>query len=216
MRSHYNRAVMKGGVAAIVVVAAGSIFTAGSAEAQRERSLEVDVAECVEIESPAERFRCYESRVDAALGEPAPAAREETPPAPPPAAASTESAARPAEPPAAIPERAIDADRPTAAIDAERAGQADDFGLRPARAQSVREERPEPEEFFGTIESIREALPNQYVITLENGHVWRQTRPSFYPLRPGHRVRIYSTQWGSSYRMTSDELNGFIQVRRIR
>lgn len=236
MLSGYERTVTRRGGALIAVVAAWSILGTGMAEAQRERGrLEVDVADCVEIESPAERFRCYESRVDAALGgaasaETAPAASTETAPA---ARAETAPAASAATTPAAAaepaPAPAASAARPSAtaarpveslpAVTAERviepAPNADDsFGLPPPREERVRQER-ETQEFYGTVASVRETLPNQYIITLENGHVWRQTRPSFYPLRPGHRVRIYSTQWGSSYRMTAEELNGFIQVQRI-
>src|SRR5690606_7981111 len=56
----------------VIAAAAGMAATLGLlgaelAVAQGEPALEVDVADCVEIESPAERFRCYESRVDSAL-----------------------------------------------------------------------------------------------------------------------------------------------------
>ena len=55
-------------VAAGTATALG-LLAAGLAVAQGDAALQVDVADCVEIESPAERFRCYESRVDSALRE---------------------------------------------------------------------------------------------------------------------------------------------------
>jgi hypothetical protein len=208
MRRSNDRSIMqRAGTAAIIFAAAGGVLAAGSALAQRDRSLEVDVAECVEIESPAERFRCYESRVDAALDAAEPPAPDEAPPAESSSPASGSSRASSSEAPAPIPEREIAA---------ERAAAPDDFGLRQPDERESGEEGGEQQEFFGTIASLRETVPNRYIITLENGQVWRQMRPTFYPLRPGHRVRIYSTNWGDSFRMSSDELNGFIQVERVR
>ena len=40
--------------------------------------------------------------------------------------------------------------------------------------------------------------------------------PQRYPLRVGARVRIYSTGWGEAYRLSAEEVNGFIQVERVR
>lgn len=64
------------------------------------------------------------------------------------------------------------------------------------------------EEFVGTIASLREREPNAYVITLENGQVWYQTRPERYVMRPGQQVRLYPTRWarrtGSRSRRTAD------------
>jgi hypothetical protein len=54
------------------------------------------------------------------------------------------------------------------------------------------------------------------MITLDNGQVWRQMQPKRYPLQPGYDVRIYSSRWGNSYRLSSPILNGFIQVERVR
>lgn len=72
------------------------------------------------------------------------------------------------------------------------------------------------EEFVSTIASLREREPNAYVITLENGQVWYQTRPERYPMRPGQEVRLYPTRWGKSYRLAIEENGGFIQVDRVR
>jgi hypothetical protein len=84
-----------------------------------------------------------------------------------------------------------------------------DRTTQPPRGQS-------PQEFVGTVTALRETVPNSFVITLDNGQVWRQMRPKWYPLRPGQRVRIYSTNWGNAFRLTAEELNSFIQVERVR
>ena len=63
---------------------------------------------------------------------------------------------------------------------------------------------------------LRETVPNAYLITLDNGQVWRQTQPKYdYSLRPGSDVRIYSSRW-RSFRLTSPQLSGYIQVERVR
>lgn len=196
------RTKVKLSAAALLVVGAVGL-AAGPALSQGTRALEIDVADCVDIESPAERFRCYESRVDAALSETSTSAREAAPVAEAPPEAQAERT------PAAAATAELDIVPPSADVD--------DFGLRRSSKRAARRDRDQDrEELFGVIASLRETVPNSYVITLENGQVWRQVRPSFYPLRPGQIVRIYSTNWGDSYRMSAEELNGFIQVQRVR
>ena len=197
---------LREGRAALAVAAIGVAFAAGVSEAQDGRTLLIDVADCVEIESPSERFRCYESRVDAALGE----ARDDAPAAQP-AAVAAERPAESAAPAFVAPSSGVIAERELE-LKADRSADASDFGLR----RQTRERRREREELFGTVASVRETVPNSYIVTLENGQVWRQVRPKFYPLRPGHQVRIYATNWGDSYRMSAEDLNGFIQVERVR
>jgi hypothetical protein len=67
-----------------------------------------------------------------------------------------------------------------------------------------------------SVKELHEVLPNAWQITLENGQVWRQTVSKRYELRAGAQVRIYSTRWGSASRLTSDTINGYIQVERVR
>jgi hypothetical protein len=71
-------------------------------------------------------------------------------------------------------------------------------------------------EIVSTIAGLRETVPNSYIITLDNGQVWRQMRPKTYPLRIGHAVRIYPTNWGEAYRLTVEGVGSFIQVERVR
>ena len=85
------------------------------------------------------------------------------------------------------------------------------------RAERRRTEaQEEPAEVVSVVRELREVVPNAYLVTLENGQVWRQTEPKQYPLRPGLKVRIYGTRWGSASRLTAEELKSYIQVERVR
>ncbi|HEY3517108.1 MAG TPA: hypothetical protein VGL98_08670, partial [Gammaproteobacteria bacterium] len=80
------------------------------------------------------------------------------------------------------------------------------------------EAKPEPEEvqeIQALVTELRQTVPNAYLITLDNGQVWRQTVPKMYRLREGSPVRIYMSRW-RAYRLTNEELKGFIQVERVR
>lgn len=71
-------------------------------------------------------------------------------------------------------------------------------------------------EILATIADLRERQPNAWLITLDNGQMWDQVRPQWYPLTPGDEVRLYPTNWGSSYRLTETSRGGYIQVQRVR
>jgi hypothetical protein len=83
-----------------------------------------------------------------------------------------------------------------------------------ARGSDRKEEQP-PADIEARIAELRETVPNAYLITLDNGQVWRQTVPKAYPLQAGHPVRIYYSRW-RSYRLTNETLKSFIQVERVR
>jgi hypothetical protein len=163
----------------------GGLLAAHAAPAQEADSVTVDVGQCTKLESPEERFACYEARVETELRERDSAARAGDSRSP----GSAESPAQATEPPA----QAADASNQSAA----------------ARAE-------EPVEIVGVIASLRETVPNSYIITLEDGQVWRQTYPERYPLRAGQRVTLSPTRWGESYRLEGDGLNGYIQVAKVR
>jgi hypothetical protein len=65
------------------------------------------------------------------------------------------------------------------------------------------------------IVSLREREPNQFLITLESGQVWYQTINKRFRLREGMSVIIAPSPVGGSYRLSSPDASGFIQVRRI-
>ena len=77
------------------------------------------------------------------------------------------------------------------------------------------DQEPEIPEIQARITDLRETVPHSYVITLDNGQVWRQTVPKNYGLREGIPVRIYYSRW-RAYRLTNDQLKSFIQVERVR
>jgi hypothetical protein len=169
-------------------IAIGALIASRTAAAQDPRAVTIDVAACVEIASPDERFACYERRVDAARK-----------------GANEPPGTRPAQdaPAAAQPE----APRAEARLPDPRAP---DHHI-PAASDT----EPAPRELVGLIASLQEPVPNNYVITLDNGQVWRQTTAKPYRLQPGQRVRIYPTTWGDAFRLTAADSKGFIQVRRV-
>jgi hypothetical protein len=59
------------------------------------------------------------------------------------------------------------------------------------------------------------AKPDQWLVKLASGQVWRQTHPRRLNLREGDAVRIYPTGWGENFRLEAERLNGFIQVLRL-
>jgi hypothetical protein len=71
-------------------------------------------------------------------------------------------------------------------------------------------------ELHSTISKLNEIVLGRYLITLENGQVWRQMVGKHYRLRVGHNVRIYPTRWGESYRLSAEGVKGYIQVERVR
>jgi hypothetical protein len=87
----------------------------------------------------------------------------------------------------------------------------ENFGLPPPEQRS-----PEREyvEIVATVTELRQTVPNAYVITLDNGQVWRQPHPMPYPLRTGLVVRVRETKFG--YRLSAPELHGQINVERVR
>ncbi len=184
--------VAHGGIKIATAVALTAVIGGGvgtqAALAQGAESVTVEVGECVNLVSPEERFACYERQVGAARTAPPPDAP----------AASTAPAA-----PAGVPEPdSLTSARPEAVGDAASA--------------APQAEAAEPLEFVATVTSLRQTVPNSYVITLDNGQVWRQSYAEWYPLRPGQTVRVRPSRFGGTFWLTADEANGFIQVKRVR
>jgi hypothetical protein len=107
----------------------------------------------------------------------------------------------------------------------ERSATPADASERPASAPDARTDSPrrtttdtpaDSPDIVAKIAGLRETVPNSYLITLDNGQVWRQIRPKWVPLRIGHEVRIYSTTWGAAFRLSIEGLSGYLQVERVR
>ncbi len=93
--------------------------------------------------------------------------------------------------------------------------QSDADEIRNFGRQSPRESRAKRDEIVSTITELQQIRPNRWIVTLENGHIWRQMEDKRYQLRVGQDVRVYSTRWGSAYRMSGEGLGSYIQVERI-
>ena len=219
---------------ALVTIAAGAMALLGPAHAQESGKVMIDVADCIKLGAAEARLACYESRVAAVFGEraaqaaaarpaaPAPALTTPEAAAPPPAAAAAIRTPEPA--PAAAP--APPATPPTAPRTASAAPVlAPAVTEEPVQRRDSRQARREADEraaadaaasdIVSRVKDLHEVLPNALQITLENGQVWRQTVSKHYELRPGAQVRVYRTHWGSASRLSSDTVNGYIQVERV-
>jgi hypothetical protein len=97
--------------------------------------------------------------------------------------------------------------RPPAPARSEPAGSSTGSGLASPQAQ--------PTEIVAKITALRETVPNAYVITLDNGQVWRQTQPLVYRLRVGLEVRLRSSRFGNDWRLSAPDLGGQIRVERV-
>lgn len=210
----------RSGLSAFSALLIGSVWAvSGLAQAQQE--VLIDAGPCLQFETSVERLVCFEEQAKAAAGNTSAASQgdrpvlridrsnQQLPPA--------RSAAVPAAAPAAATQSgnatsANSSGAATAAAAAPRQDAEASFGL----PQRVDREEQTRNELRGTIESFREISPNQYLITLTNGQVWRQMHSDRYNIREGHAVRIYPTRWGSAYRLTVEELKGFIQVERVK
>jgi len=207
---------------ALFAIASGWVAALGPAHAQETGKVMIDVADCIKLEAPEARLACYESRVAAVFGERAAQAAAARPTAPPPAAAAEVRTPEPA--PAATPAPA--APLPTAPRTVSAAPAPAPAATVPVQSRGDRQSRREENEraeadaaandIVSRVKDLREVVPNAWQITLENGQVWRQTVSKHYELRPGAQVRIYSTRWGSASRLSSDAINGYIQVERVR
>lgn len=222
---------LAGSVSLLPLVSAGILLTPPApGAAQESGNLSVEVGDCVKLPARADRLACYERRVNEAVSEkhrsssaasPAesaatsgPKASAET--APPRTAEfgrldTPEASPSEANPPEASPSEANPPERsPREASPPE---------ARDERGARVEEAKPRPateaREFRATIAALRKRLPNQYVITLDNGQTWLQSPPEIYPLRVGDEVRLYPTRWGEAYRLSVAKLKGFIQVERV-
>lgn len=182
---------------AVVAMLIGAALTQ-PASAQDSGRLTVDVDECVALEKPEERLACFEARVEAARQRAPAGGRERTEAAP----AARPEAAAPAAAPAPSTVRAVEI--PGAAREE----------AQPDR-QTRRDEQLAPD-IVATVTELRETVPHAYMITLDNGQIWRQSQPQAYPLRIGLEVRLRPSRWGNDWRLTALQHGGQIRVERVR
>jgi hypothetical protein len=219
------RARCKGG-ALLVGFVGCALAAAQAATAQQDPGqVTIDASRCLELKSPEARLACYELQVGAALGTEKKATGGESPQGASQAAPKAEGsaaakavegerAAKAAQPATSAHSAPASAASPAQPNRADESPARESRAERHARSRAAEDER-EQDEIVGTVAALREREPNQLVITLEDGQVWQQTAPERYELRVGSQVRLRSSRWGSMYRLTDDQLRGFILVKRI-
>jgi hypothetical protein len=190
----------------VTSVVLGGLLLAHAAVGQDGASVVVDLSECVNIVVDHERFACYERRV-------AESSRSDSSAAVDADAESRSQASSPSPAPLDLPEPQSLEERRSA-----RAAERVQANEERAQRKAARDESPEAEEagFISSVTQLRETVPNAWLVALDNGEVWEQVDPKPYRLREGMQVRIYRSTWGSSYRLTAPDLNGFIRVRQRR
>jgi hypothetical protein len=182
-----------------VAVAVGAgMATPTAAQGQ---GLTIEVSQCADLAAPDERLACYDKQVESARRGRGPATPGPTATAAVPDASGARSPSAPV-PAATAPAVPASAAGPAPAVVAPTAAA--------APSDSV------PPDIFAKVAELRETVPNTWLITLDNGQVWRQTTPEHYPLRVGLDVRIYFAQRWRSYRLTNEQLRRYIQVERVR
>jgi hypothetical protein len=182
-----------------------------------EQPVFIDVSRCDNIESAIERLTCYDelagqarqtrsdletsdlSETESDFGLDAPVRMIE----------------QESDPPAAdIQSTVVEKKVPVTEQTIEQTGRVteENFGFPPEK----RFDEKDLVELHSTVSKLKEYLPHRYLITLENGQIWRQMVRETYRLRVGHKVRIYPTQWSkNAFRLAAEGLKGSIQVERM-
>lgn len=197
---------------AAVLALCGPAITANAQQPGSERVI-VDVGPCVDLATPERQRECYEKRINevvqgrAANGnnvetEAGSAATAE----PEPSRASRRAERREA--------RAAERRRKAAAEAAATAAEAAEAAAQAAAA--VEDPGYAAGEIVAKVTALREIVPDAYLITLDNGQIWRQHFEKSYLLRVGSEVRLRPSNWGPSYRLTDPTVGNFIVVRRVR
>lgn len=164
----------------------------------------VDISRCVDLAGSADRLACYDAAAAKARGA---ASAKSGGGASGSVAAKTEQASPTEKTPSAksfgkpvAPARTGDDDAAT-------------FGKTPAKVVKGADGQ---QELHATVAALKAAPQGgAWIITLSNGQVWRQTVPEPFNLKQGYAVRIYPSRWGTSYRLSTEQIHGFIQVERI-
>jgi hypothetical protein len=210
-----------------------SVLTGGTPAvfaAEVENALtHVDISRCVGLAASADRLACYDAAAAKAKGAAStkgggaasvsvaanggPAAKTAAWPTTADAASGTVSGAPTAQ--ASPTEKTSAAKAGSKPVVPARVGDDDaaTFGKTPAKVVKGADGQ---QELHDTIAALKAAPQGgAWIITLSNGQVWRQTEPEPYNLKQGYAVRIYPSRWGTSYRLSTEQIHGFIQVERI-
>jgi len=178
------------------------LISAAASAADDTAEVIMDGGPCLDIVSPIERLACFEEQANAAQGRGTSIRQQNLPVVSIPRNSSQQPAS---EAPQEVESAGIP---PADSIES-------DFGL-PEETINDQREKAQENELIARVAKIKELDRNRFLITLENGQTWEQMETKRFALAEGDEVRIYSTRWGSSYRLSSQSRNGFIQVQRLR
>lgn len=153
---------------------------------------------CKAITEREARYSCYDA-VEARENVAAPAVLS----APP--VSATMAPVPPASPAAAPSTAAAVTATPTQALD--------DFGKSTARLEA---DAAGGVTLVDRVAGLKEVQFKQWQITLESGQVWRQQLSQGFNLKEGYEVRITPINGGPNHRLSSPQIAGSIQVRRLR
>lgn len=155
------------------------VLAAGPASAADGIRAELDA--CRSLANDGERLACYDRAAGRILAE-----------APPPQPAPIAAASAAVAPAAAVPAAATTA---AATAAASNPGPSDNFGrervLAAEEAKRQEQQTREIGELSANVTDIDTRMDGLMTITLDNGQVWRQTRPdSMFRLKTGDRIQI--------------------------
>jgi hypothetical protein len=188
-----------------------SIIMVFSLPAIAQTPVYVDVAQCRNITVDLVRVACYDALADQALGRIPPTA----------AAAPTPSQPTESDTSSTVNRKLLEENwrmrEQLARLRKDQEANQEDEGTSwfDRSSNGRDEDNNAGGEFYARIAALGRAQDG-WIVTLENGQVWRQMETRRYNLRTGQEVRIYPTRWGNSYRLSVSELGSFIQVERIK
>lgn len=163
---------------------------------------------CERFSDRDQRLACLEEALEAATDNDPQEQAPATAPVPP--RETVDNA--PTQPPADSAPPTAAGDQPDSSPATASTERVETFGISRPR---VAENEEGDEELHDTVTELDEIRPNQWRIALASGQVWFQVHPKRFNLREGFPVRIYPSDWGDNFRLDTEELSGFIQVRRL-
>lgn len=168
------------------------------------RPLTIDASSCVNIRSAIERLTCYDELVyQAQQTQSDPETADLSEPESDSGSNAPVTRTAPVKEQVPVTEQRVD--------EARRVTE-EDFGLPPEK----REDEKDVVELHSTIRELEKIRPSSYLITLENGQVWRQTVAERYTLKVGYVVRIWPARWSKkAFRLSAEGVKGSIQVERV-
>lgn len=147
---------------------------------------------CARFEDRGQRIACLEDALEAATAAPVAAVVAPEPAAAPPAQTSASSSGN--EPSLLDRIRRFGQNEPAVSLSTDNDGQ---------------------DRLHDSITAL-EKRNNLWIVTLSSGQVWRQTYPRNLLLREGDEISIDQEGIGSSYRLSTPRLSGFIRVERVK